>query len=134
MKAKEIIGLMPITPVPQTPAFVKGVINLRGKVVPVVDLRLRFNMEKRKYDERTCVIIVEVKGKTATRQMGVIVDAVSEVLRIKGEHIEDVPEFGDKLDTRYVLSIAKTEGGVKILLDIDGVLTKQIMAGCHGPG
>jgi purine-binding chemotaxis protein CheW len=123
LKIKEIIGMMPITPVPQTPGFVKGVINLRGKVIPVVDLRLRFSMEEMEYTERTCIIVVEMAGQDGTVQIGIVVDAVSEVLNIKGDDIEDTPIFGTKLNTDYILGMAKMEGGVKILLDIDRVLT-----------
>ncbi len=122
LKIKEIIGMMPITSVPRTPKFVKGVINLRGKVIPVIDLRLRFGMEKLEYTERTCIIVVEIDGQTGTILIGAVVDAVSEVLNIKGEDIEDTPAFGAKLDTQYILGMAKMEGGVKILLDIDQVL------------
>jgi purine-binding chemotaxis protein CheW len=128
LKIKEIIGMMPITPVPQTPEFVKGVINLRGKVIPVVDLRLRFGMEEIDYTERTCIIVVEIAGETGTVQTGIVVDAVSEVMNIKGDDIEDSPSFGTKLDTDYILGMAKMEGGVKILLDIDKVLTAEEIA------
>ena len=122
LKIKEIIGMMAITTVPQTPKFVKGVINLRGKVIPVIDLRLRFGMEPMDYTERTCIIVVEIDGTTGTVQIGIVVDAVSEVLNITGKDIEDTPTFGTKLDTTYILGMAKMEGGVKILLDIDRVL------------
>ncbi len=125
LKIKEIIGMMPITTVPQTPEFVKGVINLRGKVIPVVDLRLRFGMESIDYTDRTCIIVVEIEGTTGTVQIGIVVDAVSEVLNIKGEDVEEPPTFGAKLNTDYILGMAKMEGGVKILLDIDRVLSEE---------
>ena len=125
---REIIGMMPITAVPQTPDFVKGVINLRGKVIPVVDLRLRFGMDEIDYTERTCIIVVEIAGQAGTRQMGIVVDAVSEVLNIKADEIEDTPTFGTKLDMDYILGMAKMEGGVKILLDIDRVLSAEEVA------
>ena len=128
LKIREIIGMMSITSVPQTPPFVKGVINLRGKVIPVVDLRLRFGMQEIEYTERTCIIVVEIKGQTVTVQIGIVVDAVSEVLNIKGEDIEDTPTFGTKLDTEYILGMAKMEGSVKILLDIDRVLSAEEVA------
>jgi purine-binding chemotaxis protein CheW len=128
LKIKEIIGLMPITSVPQTPDYVKGVINLRGKVIPVVDLRLRFGMEEMEYTERTCIIVVEIAGQQGTVLMGIVVDAVSEVLNIKREDIEDTPTFGTKLNTDYILGMAKMEGGVKILLDIDRVLSTEGLA------
>ncbi len=128
LKIKEIIGMMPITTVPQTPEFVKGVINLRGKVIPVMDLRLRFGMDAIDYTERTCIIVVEIEGGGGTAQIGIVVDAVSEVLNIKGEEIEDTPTFGTKLNIDYILGMAKMEGGVKILLDIDRVLSDQEIA------
>ena len=123
LKIKEIIGMMPITSVPQTPEFVKGVINLRGKVIPVVDLRSRFGMPTIDYNERTCIIVVEITGTATTIQIGIVVDSVSEVLNIKGGDIEDTPTFGTRLNTDYILGMAKLEGGVKILLDIDKVLS-----------
>lgn len=122
LKIKEIIGMMPITTVPQTPNFVKGVINLRGKVIPVMDLRLRFGIESIEYNERTCIIVVEIVGELSTVQIGIVVDSVSEVLNVKNSEVEDTPTFGTKLDTDYILGMAKMEGGVKILLDIDKVL------------
>ncbi len=125
LKIKEIIGMMPITTVPQTPLFVKGVINLRGKVIPVIDLRLRFDMEGIDYTERTCIIVVEIMGKTGTVLIGIVVDSVSEVLNIKEEDIEDTPAFGTRLDTEFIMGMAKLDGGVKILLDIDRVLNAE---------
>ena len=125
LKVKEIIGMMPITTVPQTPEFVKGVINLRGKVIPVLDLRTRFGMESIDYTERTCIIVVEIEGESNTIMIGIVVDSVSEVLNIKGDDIEDTPTFGAKLNTDYILGMAKMEGGVKILLDIDSVLSSE---------
>ena len=129
LKIKEIIGMIPITPVPKTPKFVKGVINLRGKVIPVIDLRLRFGMEELEYTERTCIIVVEIEGRAGIILTGIVVDAVSEVLNIKGEDMESTPTFGAKLDTQYILGMAKMEGGIKILLDIDQVLdTEELSA------
>jgi len=128
LEIKEIIGMLPITSVPQTPDFVKGVINLRGKVIPVMDLRLRFGMMPIDYTERTCIIVVETAGQTGTILVGIVVDAVSEVLNIKGDDIEKTPTFGTKLNTDYILGMAKMEGGVKILLDIDKVLSRDEMS------
>lgn len=123
LKIKEIIGMMPITSVPQTPEFVKGVINLRGKVIPVIDLRLRFGMVEKEYNERTCIIVVETQGDAGAVTIGIVVDSVSEVLNIKANEIEETPTFGTRLNTDYILGMAKMEGGVKILLDIDRVLS-----------
>ena len=128
LKVKEIIGMMPITTVPRTPGFLKGVINLRGKVIPVVDLRLKFGMEEMAYSERTCIIVVEIAGQSGPIQIGTVVDAVSEVLNIKAADLEETPAFGAKLDTEYIRGMAKMNGGVKILLDIDKVLIDEELA------
>ncbi len=122
LKIKEIIGMMEITSVPRTPEFVKGVINLRGKVIPVIDLRLKFEMEKIKYSERTCIIVVEIDSADSTVLIGIVVDSVSEVLNIQASDVEETPKFGTALNTEYILGMAKVSGGVKILLDIDRVL------------
>ena len=122
LKIREIIGLMTITTMPKTPDYVKGVINLRGKVIPVIDLRLKFGMEVMEYNDRTCIVVVEIRGEGKTISMGIVVDSVSEVLMIKSNEIEETPSFGAKLDTDYILGMAKSNSGVKILLDIDRVL------------
>jgi purine-binding chemotaxis protein CheW len=125
LKVKEIIGMIAITTIPRMPPYVKGVINLRGKVIPVIDLRLKFSMEEAEYTERTCIIVVEISGGAGQLLIGIIVDSVSEVLNVKGTDIEDTPAFGAKLDTEYILGMAKISGGVKILLDIDRVLNSE---------
>jgi len=122
LKVKEIIGILPITPVPRTPGYMKGVINLRGKVIPVVDLRLKFEMEQVGHTERTCIIVVEVSQPDGAVLTGIMVDSVSEVLNVKAGDIEEAPDFGAKVDTDYILGLAKMNGGVKILLDIDRVM------------
>lgn len=189
LKIKEIIGMLPITSVPQTPGYVKGVINLRGKVIPVIDLRLRFGMQEIDYTDRTCIIVIqtrapqmgkcwkakncgekdcpayenrdlrcwaisgtfccdEVEGtfhekieacrkcdfyrlaneRAPVLTMGIVVDSVSEVLNIKAEEIQETPAFGARLNTDYILGMAKMDGGVKILLDIDRVLGREEIA------
>ena len=128
LKVKEIIGIMAITTVPRTPDYMKGVINLRGKVIPVVDLRLKFEMEALGYTERTCIIVVEITGDNQKIQIGILVDSVSEVLNIKAADIEDTPNFGSHLDTEYIWGMAKTGGRVKILLDIDRILNSEEIA------
>jgi len=124
-KVREIIGMMPVTKVPRVDAFVKGVINLRGKVIPVIDLRLRFGMEEIKHTDRTCIVIVEVLGSQGTVQMGIIVDSVSEVMNIQGEDVEQSPDLGAGDRTRYILGMAKVEESVKILIDIDKLLSED---------
>ena len=128
LKVREIMGLQEITAVPQTPLFVKGVINLRGKVIPVIDLRAKFGLPDEEYTARTCVIVLQViqGGPGAPPiQMGAIVDGVSEVLTIQESEIEDTPSFGDEVRMPYILGLAKVKGRVKILLDIDQVLSNQ---------
>ena len=121
-KIREIIGMMPVTKVPRVNAFVKGVINLRGKVIPVIDLRLRFGMEEIEHTDRTCIVIVEIEAGQTTVQMGIVVDSVSEVLNIQEDDIQPPPDLGAGNRTRYILGMARMEGAVKILVDIDQVL------------
>jgi len=122
LKIKEIIGMMPVTSVPRTPEFVKGVINLRGKVIPVVDLRMKFGMREKAYQKRTCIVVVEVLKGSEIVMIGIVVDSVLEVLKIRSEEIEETPGFGANLNTECILGMAKLNDGVKILLDIDRVL------------
>lgn len=123
LKVREIMGLMDTTPVPQTKPFVLGVLNLRGKVLPVVDLRLKFGLDYREPDERTCTIVLEVNSATGSRLlMGIVVDQVREVINVRPEDIDPTPSFGMELDTAYIMGIAKVDAKVKILLDIDRVL------------
>ena len=122
LKVREIIGMLPITSVPQTPSFVKGVINLRGKVIPILDLRSKFGMPAMDYTEKTSIIVVDVRAGQGAIQIGVVVDHVSEVVNIRGDDIENTPTFGASLDTSFILGMAKIGKSVKILLDIDRVL------------
>jgi purine-binding chemotaxis protein CheW len=123
LKVSEIIGMQPITRVPRTPAHIRGVINLRGKVIPIMELRARFGMP-RDGTEETCIIVVQVAGI----QTGVIVDKVSEVVSIVDAEIEDAPTFGEAIRTEYLLGIGKAQGRVKLLLDIDRVLSGDDLA------
>lgn len=125
LKVREIMGLQEITAVPQTPAHIKGVINLRGKVVPVIDLRLKFGIVAAQYTQRTCIIVTQVEGEAGLVLMGIIVDGVSEVLNLTASEIEDTPDFGEEAAGQYLLGMAKVKGKVKILLDIDRVLSTQ---------
>jgi len=126
LKVREIMGLMNITSVPQMPRYVAGVINLRGKVIPVVDLRLKFGMPHEEFTDETCVIVVEVTTQDDEESLvGIIVDTVSEVLDIPGDQIEPAPEFGVRANTEFILGIGKVGDEVKILLNIDKVLSMQ---------
>jgi purine-binding chemotaxis protein CheW len=126
---REIMGIQDITAVPHTPPYVKGVINLRGKVIPVIDLRLKFGLPEAEYTTRTCTIVVQVQLGEAAVLMGLIVDGVAEVLNLSPGDIEDTPDFGQGVATPYLLGMAKIKGKVKILLDIDQVLNKQELHG-----
>jgi len=125
LKVREIMGIQEITAVPQTPDHIKGVINLRGKVVPVIDLRLKFGLSAAEYTQRTCIIVTQVQGEAGAVLMGIVVDGVSEVLNLATAEIEDTPDFGEEVGTSYLLGMAKVRGKVKILLDIDKVLSTQ---------
>jgi len=128
LKIREIIRLTPITAVPQMPDYIKGVINLRGKIVPVVDLRIKFALAQAKTTERTCIIVVQVNLASGTKaHVGLVVDAVEEVSNIAATDIEPTPDFGATLDTAYLLGMAKVSGVVKALLDIDRVLTGEAL-------
>ena len=122
LKAREINGYMDITAIPQTPQHVKGVINLRGQVIPVVDLRAKFGMETTEVTDQTCIIVVEITQKDNSFNTGIVVDCVQEVLDIAAEAIEKAPEFGSSVDTDFILGMGKIGDSVKILLDIDAVL------------
>jgi purine-binding chemotaxis protein CheW len=125
LKVREIMGVQDITALPQTPLYLKGVINLRGKVTPVIDLRLKFGLPGIDYTQRTCIIVVQVRGISGPILLGVVVDDVSEVLTIAPGDIEDTPDFGVNVATDYILGMARVKGKVKILLDIDQVLTRR---------
>ena len=129
LKVREIIGYMDITAVPQTPHHVKGVINLRGQVIPVIDLRAKFGMDTAEVTEETCVIVVEISQGGRTFQTGIVVDHVQEVLDIAGGDIEDAPQFGSSVDTDFILGMGKIDDSVKILLDIDKVLAGDDLGG-----
>ncbi len=128
LKVQEIIKMMEITQVPRTPAFVRGVINLRGKVIPVVELRLKFGMESVATTDKTCVIVVQVKRSASTVTMGIIVDEVSEVLDVLADQIEPPPEFGASVDTDFILGMGKVAKKVVMLLDVDKVLSSAEVA------
>jgi purine-binding chemotaxis protein CheW len=131
LKVREIMGLLEITSVPQTPGYIKGVINLRGKVVPVIDLRLKFGLDAAAYTQRTCIIVTQIQGESGPILMGIVVDGVSEVLNLTGQEIEDTPDFGEAITGQYLLGMAKVKGKVKILLDIDRVLSSQELNGMN---
>jgi purine-binding chemotaxis protein CheW len=124
-KVREIVGMAPVVRVPKLPPHVLGVVNLRGNVIPVLDIRLRFGMETAEYDNRTCIVIVERDGERGTGLTGIVVDAVSEVLHIAKETIQQAPSFGADGDAGCILGMAITDDGVKILLNIERVLISE---------
>jgi purine-binding chemotaxis protein CheW len=128
LKVQEIIGMMEVTPVPRLPEHIRGVINLRGKVIPIVDLRMEFGMPAAERTAETCIIVVQANGL----QTGLVVDQVSEVLDIAGEDIDEPPAFGAEVRTDYILGIGKSQGKVRLLLDIDKVLMHQDLMDLSG--
>ncbi len=132
LKVREIIGYIDVTAVPQTPHEVKGVINLRGQVIPVIDLRAKFGMETTNVTDETCIIVVEIAQGTRTFNTGIVVDRVQEVLDIVGGDIEEPPQFGATVETNFILGMGKIGDSVKILLDIDRVLGDDEMAQLAG--
>jgi len=133
VKVRQIIGHMETTNVPQTPDYVKGVINLRGQIIPVLDLRTKFGMPTVDVTDRTCIIVVEISRDNHNFEVGIVVDYVQEVLDIQGGNIEPTPQFDATVNTDFILGIGKVEGDVKILLDIDEVLNCADFTGLNLP-
>lgn len=123
-RVRTIIGLLPITRVPRLPESVRGVINLRGQVVPIVDLRIRFGLEAADHGQRTCIVVLQAAGS----EFGVVVDRVIEVAHISAASIEEAPQFGADIDTDYLLGVAKHGQRVRLLLDMDRAMSRQEMA------
>jgi purine-binding chemotaxis protein CheW len=119
LKVQEIIGRMPITPVPLTSKYILGVINLRGKIHPIMDMKIKFGMDHTEITDETCIIVI----RTASLMMGILVDKVSEVVNIASDDIEDTPSFGADVNPEYLLGVGKTGGRVRLLLDIEKVIT-----------
>jgi len=122
LRVKEIIGMLDITQVPRTPDFIKGVINLRGKIIPIMDLRMKFGMDEKPYNERTCIIVIEVSINGNQRLLGVVVDTVAEVINITAEEIEPAPQYGSKTEHNLIAGMGKVKDRVIIILDIDEVV------------
>lgn len=125
LKVQEIIQMQEVTKVPRTPKYVRGVINLRGKIIPVIDLRRKFGFEAAPDTEKTCIIVVQISYGEGLVVMGIIIDEVKEVLDIRAENIEETPSFGEDIDTGFIMGIGKVGTNVKILLDIDKVMSAQ---------
>ncbi|HKP98471.1 MAG TPA: chemotaxis protein CheW [Fibrobacteria bacterium] len=125
LKVQEIIGMMTVTRMPRTPTYVRGVVNLRGKVIPVLDLRLKFGMETRQDTDRTCIIVVQLKSADTLITMGIIVDEVSEVLDVAAGQIEPPPSFGMAVDVSFLMGMGKVGRKVVLLLDADRILMRR---------
>ncbi|MFN8389443.1 MAG: chemotaxis protein CheW [Bdellovibrionota bacterium] len=125
LRVQELIGVTHITHVPRCPEFIKGVINLRGKIIPVFDLRLKFGIEPIPYDEKTCIIVVNVNKGEQKLAIGVIVDTVLEVVNLAAEEIEPAPNYGSQLDSQFIVGMGKKDGHLNILVDIQKILTES---------
>lgn len=132
LAVNQIIRLQEISSVPNTPAFVRGIINLRGAIIPIVDLRRKFAMADHADTERTCIVVIQLDHGDKRVNMGIVIDEVREVLEIPAADIEDTPAFGDGIDTGFIMGIAKTGKSVKIMLDIDKVLSSADIIAISG--
>ncbi len=124
-KVKEIIGIMDITHIPKTPEFIIGVINLRGKIIPVMDLRLRFGLSSKEYNQRTCIIVIEIVTSEINKQIGIIVDTVSEVVNVQTEDMELPPQYDTQIEGSFLQGLGKVKGKVILLLDIGKIFVDQ---------
>jgi purine-binding chemotaxis protein CheW len=129
LTVNEIIGIMDITPLPKAPEFIKGVINLRGKIIPVMDLRLKFGMPEKEHTEETCIIIVNVQLEKTVKQIGVVVDIVSEVVDIAASDIEAAPRYGDEDEQDFLSGVGKIKGKVAMLLNIEKIIYSEAIIG-----
>lgn len=127
LQVREIIRLTAITPVPQMPAYIKGVINLRGKIIPVLDLAAKLGLASAGSSQRTCIVVVQVRAGAAQIQLGLLVDDVQEVAPVQASDLEAAPDFGAKVSTQYILGLAKLKNRVAILLDLDRSLTEEML-------
>ena len=123
LRIKEIIGMMPITKVPRLPQFIKGVINLRGQIIPVIDLRTKFGIEERPYDERTSIIVMEIQSENTTKTNGIVVDTVQEVLDIMADSIEPPPKYGADVNQEFLTGMGKIDEKVIMILNVNKILS-----------
>ncbi len=125
LKVKELMGMTEITPLPQTPAFIRGVINLRGQIIPIIDLRLKFSLEFKPYHKRTTIIVVEVEIEEDTLLLGLVVDSIQEVIAIPEEKINHIPYINSRVRAEYIRGVADTPEGMKIVLDVLKILSDE---------
>ncbi len=128
LKVRELMGMTPITPLPRTPAFIRGVINLRGQIIPVIDLRLKFGLAFRDYTKRTCIIVVEVEYSGENVLMGLVVDSIQDVVSIPEDKLSKLPYISARIKSEYIRGVADTGEGMKIVLDVLKVLSEEELA------
>ena len=131
-RVQEIKVMSPITSVPGAPPFIEGVINLRGMIIPIIDLRSKFDMCQHADTERSCIVVIQLEQIDKKINMGIVIDEVREVLEIPAADIEETPEFGAGIDTEFIMGIAKTGKTVKMMLDISKVLTSSDVVAISG--
>ena len=124
---KEIIGMLEITSMPKTPNYLKGVINLRGGIIPIMDLRLKFDLEEKEYNDRTCIIVADCIVGDKNKRVGIAVDAVSEVIDIDEENIEEMEKSDINIDSEFITGIAKVRDKIIILISINKIMSKKDM-------
>lgn len=129
LRVQEIRGWESVTRIPNTPEFVRGVLNLRGAIVPIVDLRNRLGLESVEYDKTTVIVVLQVQSASGSRVMGIVVDAVSDVCAVAQDSIQEAPEFGEHIDTRFVRGMATRGGSLVIILDVDQLLATEAGVG-----
>jgi purine-binding chemotaxis protein CheW len=132
LKVKELMGMTSVTPLPRTPAFIRGVINLRGQIIPVIDLRLKFGLEFQEYAKRTCIIVVEVAYSDENVLMGLVVDSIQDVVSIPEEKLSKIPYINARIKSEYIRGVADTPEGIKIVLDVLKVLNEEELAVVKG--
>lgn len=125
LKIKEIMGMTSITSIPQTPDFIKGVINLRGQIIPIIDLRLKFGIQYKEYTDRTCIVVVELDYNQEITLMGIVVDSIQEVINLPEDKISKVPYINAKIKSEYIEGIAESGDTIKIVLDITKVISEE---------
>ncbi|HTH14955.1 MAG TPA: chemotaxis protein CheW [Spirochaetia bacterium] len=124
-KVKELMGMTTITPIPQTPPFIRGFINLRGQIIPIVDLRLKFGLPFREYTKRTSIIVVEVPFGGETLLMGLVVDSIRDVASVPDDKVNRVPYINAKVHSEYIIGVANLEGGAMVILDVVKILNSD---------
>lgn len=132
LRVQEIKGWTPVTRIPNTPEHMRGVLNLRGTIVPIIDIRIRFNLENADYTPLTVVIVLSVETALGNRVIGIVVDAVSDVLNVPKQDMKPTPDFGSKVDAQYIKGLAAMDENMVMILDIDKMLSLEELESFHG--